>query len=215
MAPGLYDSDRLEKISRITPYFTKVARVGDVVYRGLEGDPQFPREWNRNRPTARITDITQTSDGTVLTMSSRGETFTVDEHTIAPTKVWEFTDDTFKNVLARERAEHTLMQSKPNVPAIDYRGIENMRSEITLLRSELEKERTYNRNFHNVYIQSLSEIAKDIIGVENGTGTNFAKTFEQEYTKMRAENSLYRGSEDEMSAASDSEADVNALTDYF
>ena len=217
---GLYDSDRLEKISRITPYFSKVAKVGDVVYRGLEGDPAFPAEWSQNRPTATITNIDRNSEGIVLTMSSNGETFQVDEHTIAPKKVWEFTDATFENVLARERAEHSLMQ--PQEPSVSYRGVEDMRQEISQLRSELEQERSYNRNFHNVYIQSLSEIAKDIMSVEQGTGVNFAKTFEQEYTRMRAENAMYRGSDDEEDeedasddASSENESVVGSLTDYF
>lgn len=214
---GLYDHDRLEKISRITPYFSSVAKVGDVVYRGLEGDPEFPVDWQHNRPTATITDITRSSEGIVLTMSSNGETFQVDEHSIAPKKVWEFTDDTFQNVLARERAEHSLMQDT------SYRGTtQDLYDEIRQLRNDLEAEKSYNRDFHNVYIQSLSEIAKDIMGVESGTGTNFAKTFDQEYTRMRAENAMYRGSEEEEEEedevsddASDNESAVGSLTDYF
>ena len=111
---------------------------------------------------------------------------------------------------------------QPQEPSVSYRGVEDMRQEISQLRSELEQERSYNRNFHNVYIQSLSEIAKDIMSVEQGTGVNFAKTFEQEYTRMRAENAMYRGSDDEEDeedasddASSENESVVGSLTDYF
>ena len=125
-------------------------------------------------------------------MNSNGTTFQVDEHAVAPKKVWEFTDNTFQNVLARERAEHSLMQQPTTGIAasmiFEYRGIQDSREPARRTRTGEDLQSQLLQRIHS----GLNEVVKDIIGVENGTGTNFAKTFEQEYTRMRAENSLYR-----------------------
>ena len=51
-----FDQDRIEKVSKIMPQFTKVAAVGDKVLMGLEGDPSFPFA-GKTRTSAEIIGI--------------------------------------------------------------------------------------------------------------------------------------------------------------
>ena len=66
---NLYSSDRVDKIARIMPSFTDVARTGDQVHLGLVGDPMFPEEYKNDRPMATISNIEQTESGAVVTLS--------------------------------------------------------------------------------------------------------------------------------------------------
>lgn len=216
---ALYDSSRVEKIAKITPYFTQVARVGDSVHMGLQGDPMFPKQFEQNRPMATITGIDRREDGTQVTLThSNGATQTVSEYTISPSEVWEFTDATFNKVLSRER-DAAAKERAETTMAASYRGVEDLSSEIDTLRAELAAERKLTRNFHNVYIATLNELTKDMRNIESGVPTSFARTFNAEYEKMRAEsgmlddNAMYRGA-DELSEVSDVRNDDD-LTDFF
>lgn len=223
MASNVYDTDRIEKIARITPYFSSVAEVGDEVLMGLEGDPAFPQRFNTNRPVATVSNIEKGTDGHIITFTHRdGTEQTINSQTIAPTEVWEFTDRTFENVLNRERmrAEAT-MYDPPEAP--EYRGsTDGLIEEIRRLRSELEAEKQLTRNFHNVYIETLNELTRDVVSLESGGSTKFCKTFGNEYERMRAESSMYRGAqsyeeeeEEEDDVLSQVSEAVDELTDYF
>lgn len=215
---NLYSSDRVDKIARIMPSFTDVAQTGDQVHLGLVGDPMFPEEYKNQRPMATISNIEQTESGAVVTLShADGSTQVINPGSLSPNQVWEFTDDAFKNVLEREqkaamRAEtpiHDVSESP------DYRGVNDLRDEITQLRAELEQERILRMNFNNTYIETLNELSQDIIGISRGEEVQFSNLLHNEYDKMRGEMSLYRGAESPAASevsdydlASDMEDDV-------
>ena len=100
----VYDQDRISKISKIMPQFNKVAEVGDQVLMGLEGDPSFPYA-HGERPEATIMNIERDKSGTQIQLRmANGSTKMVNEFSIAPSEVWEYSDASFARVMDRERA---------------------------------------------------------------------------------------------------------------
>lgn len=205
---AVFDQERIAKIREIMPKFADVAMVGDRVMMGLQGDPMDPYKGN-DRPTATI--VNKSADEVTLKMADNSRR-TVSKYAIAPKDVWEFTDDSFKNVLTREkakvmeasRAETTTVQAKSN----------DLASEVAQLRSELATERNLTRDFHKTYIASMRELAADVCKIDAATGNkhaSFCRTFRDQYSKMesRGELGIFRGAED---CESESDSDVAEST---
>ena len=124
--------------------------------------------------------------------------------TLAADQVWEFDDISFQNVLNRQAANvaQSRAESEP-----EYRGTEDMNiveqlmMEVQGLKQELHAERENNKNFHNTMIASMNELANDIIKVEGDSNrAEFCRVLTDEYSKLmasRAEDSVYRGTEDD------------------
>ena len=216
---NIYDQDRISKISKIMPQFNKVARVGDSVLMGLEGDPCFPN-MKGGRPSATIENIVRGSSGTQIDLRmSDGSTKSVNEFSIVPNEVWEYSDASFTKVMEREREANerrmVAARAEESVKAhstTKYRGEGDIRSEIEQLRSELKAEIAHTRNFHSTYIASLHELAADVCKLDStGKCANFCRTFNTEYTKMqsRAESSAYRGKYDGEDGFEDKEEDLS------
>lgn len=205
--PTVYDPERVSKISRIMPQFTKVARVGDRVAMGLEGDPDFPSEWKTgSRPMATVTNVVkQNGNSSVELRLDNGSNKVINEYTIAPGEVWEPTDDTFASILKREQEAQQLNSraEAPHVKEQTYRGdrhLQDMENEIKMLKAELDEEKRLVRSFQNTYIMTMKELANDVMQLDSsGQCANFCRTFSSEYDKMqaRAEESMYRGSEND------------------
>ena len=209
---SLYDSERVGKISTIMPNFANVAQKGDVVRMGLEGDPLYDpslakygtieRIENGDLADEKIVTIRDNESGTVRSFSSTS---------IKPNEVWEFTDDTFKNVLNREQEKHRAEQAivQHQEPENTYRGsneVQMLRDEISNLRAMIESESTQRKDFSNTVIETMKEIASDVC--KTNSDAPFCRMFQSEYHKMvnRAEGGIYRGSRaaSEVSVASSS-----------
>lgn len=196
MEKSLYDTERVKKISQIMPEFARVARPGDEVYMGLQGDPCYPDTFLTDRPTAIIqnVDLSNPEEAFVTLQTNRGETMKLSSLTLKPQHVWEFTDKAFRGVLDRENA---LATSR----AEDKQPVRNanedvLRQEIQELRAELTTQRENSKNFQNTIIASMKEMANDILKIDsNQNRAEFSKVFSTEYTKMenRAEASINRG----------------------
>jgi len=220
--------DRIDRISKIMPEFCNVAQVGDEVMMGLEGDPSFPFT-DSNRLTATISKVDHSDSGPEITLDmSNGRQKTVNQYTIAPGEVFEYTDKSFSDVLDRERTKHmAVTESRSESPV--YRGsdLSELKQEISQLRSELQAERDLTRSFHQTYLAGLKELTNDVCQLDSsGTACQFCRTFNAEYDKMRAraEEGTYRGTsdveeegeeeEDEEDSLS-SEEDLMAESDFF
>jgi hypothetical protein len=182
------------------PQFAKVAEVGDTVMMGLEGDPANPWVDSASRPMATIIDKSSQVDGTSVKLRmDDGTERTVNEYSIAPGDVWEFTDDSFAKVMERERAAQARAE-EPIVPDSAYRGeasiVDELRREIQNLKAELDSEKRLTRSFQNTYIMTMKELANDVMKLDTeGNCADFCRTFSSEYDKMqtRAEESIFRG----------------------
>lgn len=208
-ASQVFEAGRIEKISKIMPNFSKVAQVGDTVLMGLEGDPAMP-SFPDGRPTGTIVDVKSQGDDRIVTIDySDGTRRTSSSFTIAPQEVWEFSDESFTNVLERERrqqemamrkeqAEQERQQRMYRAEESQYKAVDqDLHAQIAELRSELEAERQLTRNFHNTYIASLHELANDVckLADKSGSMAQFCTTFNSEYNRMvsRSEDGVYRG----------------------
>jgi hypothetical protein len=197
----IYATDRIQQIAEIMPEFCNVARVGDEIVMGLEGDRAFPFS-PTSRPSAVITGISDGSDGkTVSLRMNDGTSKQVNQHTISPAEVFEFTDKSFEKVLQREkdaamqtyRAEKAL--EEPRYAGIDE--LQSLRNELKELSAMMESERQLNRNFHNTYIMTMKQVTDDLMEMDKeGNKAQFCRTFNREYMKMenRAEEAVFRGS---------------------
>ena len=192
MPSNAYAPERLEKIAQIMPSFASVAQKGDVVYRGLEGDPNMPAAWTGpDRPTAVIDAVTRTDAGIDVTLKfANGETRVCNEHETAGASLWEFTDQSFEKVMERERQKYD-----PPQPASSYRNASDgdLRGEVEALRSLVRAEQKRNRSFHNTYIASMRELAADVCRMDvKGNKADFCRTFNVEFDKAasRSEGAL-------------------------
>jgi|MDTE01.1.fsa_nt_gb hypothetical protein len=219
MMPNVFDPERVSKISKIMPQFSDVAKVGDEVHMGLVGDPAFPYQ-DGARPVATVSSVEKHGENVQINLAMEdGTTKKVDKYTISPDGVWEFTDESFKNVLQREREAFEMRaeaRMQPRKEEISYRGIDAANAEIQKLRAELQAEKELVRNFHNTYIASLSELASDICKLDTDHAANFCRTFKAEYEKMvsRPETS-YRGNEDAAEDSMSSDDENSLVSDYF
>ena len=184
----LYDPDRLSKIGEIMPRFNQHVQEGDEIYLGLEGDPAFPSEFKENRPKGVVTKVKHSDDSgestTIRVKMENGQSVDIAPHSIDPQRVWEFTDESFQEVLKRSIAE-----SEPEVaaPEPEYRGgnddIGALRAEISKMKAAYEQEFAETRNFNNTLIATLNEMASDVCAV-SGEKAGFCSVFKNEYSKM-------------------------------
>lgn len=196
---SLYDSDRVKKISVIMPNFAQVAEVGDEVATGLVGDPLY-RE--ATRFVGNIEKIQQ-GEGEEKLISIRdsasGQVKTFSSQSIKPNEVWEFTDSGFKNVLERERRAQEMRaesELKAENAKKDYRGlfgkssqdkvIDDLRAELSLLKTKMEEDRKTTQSFNNTVISSMHEMASDICKLDvTGEKAEFCKIFNTQFDEMK------------------------------
>lgn len=238
-----YDKDRVEKISQIMPQFAKVAQPGDKVLMGLEGDPLYPKKYSTSRPEATIEQIDYRDNDALVTLKmSDGNVEKFSSMTLAADQVWEFTDESFRNVMDRQKQQNSpepeyrgsqddeISMLKKEIAELKsyvvYRGsndlVSNLQSEIDSLKKLMSDEKETNRNFHNTMIASMNEMANDICKLDSNA--DFCKVLNTEYTKLmksRAEGSLPTTTTN-MSAADNEESeddDVESFsadeTDFF
>lgn len=198
MSNSGYDTERVTKISQIMPQFSKVAQAGDTVLMGLEGDPLFPSDFSKSRPTATITSVKQRENDYLVELKTEsGEKKQFSSLSLAADQVWEFDDVSFRNVMERQRVEQEKMNQKVKPP--EYRGAEDvssLKAQVSELKDIIEAERQNTRNFHNTMIASMNEMASDICKLDGNGSTKFCRVLNNEYTKLmesRAEGGVYRG----------------------
>lgn len=208
---SLYDSERVGKISTIMPNFANVAERGDVVRMGLEGDPLYDSSLAKFGTIQNIREG-EIANEKIVTIrdNDTGKVRAYSSTSIKPNELWEFTDDSFKNVLNREQEKHRAEQAIVDIPkdVEVYRGSEEvnmLRDEISNLRSMIEMETNQRKDFSNTVIETMKEIASDVC--KSNSNAPFCKMFQAEYSAMinRAEGGIYRGSAgSEVSAVSSS-----------
>lgn len=100
---AVYDPERMSKLMDIVPRFNAYAQPSDIVHMGIVGDKMFPTEYNANRPEARILEVNQVNNGVEIQMQNMqsGEVFTVPANNADPHLLWEYSPESFENVLQR------------------------------------------------------------------------------------------------------------------
>lgn len=180
----MYDTERIQKISEIMPRFNAHVQPNDTILFGLEGDPLFPESFKANRPTGVVQKVKSNGspeNSTIRVKMSNGQTKDIPYGSVNPETLWEFSDDTFQEVLKR-----SIDRNMPESP--DYRGVSAEVNEVNALRAELnalkgsmEQERSESQNFNNALIATLHEMATDVCKNQDAP---FCKVFNTEYSKM-------------------------------
>ena len=213
---AIYDQERVGKIGNIMPMFTQVAKVGDEVLMGLEGEPCFPYQ-DRDRPTAVIQSIEKAPNNTSISLKmADGTTKTVDKYNIAPDCVWEFSEKSFEKVMERERvAAEKRAEAKIKPVTTEYRG-STSGGEVDMLRAELSAAQKKMQDFHNVYIATLNELVCDVCKLDTSNTTEFCQVFKKQYEEMinRSE-SKFRGVGEDDDVDSLGDESVVEQSDYF
>jgi hypothetical protein len=174
------------------PRFNQHVREGDEILLGLEGDPMFPSGFKENRPKGVVTRVKSTDTNgentSIRVKMDGGQTVDIAPHSIDPQRVWEFTDESFSNVLKRSIAEQesnqSLDESATDEPS--YRGsneVLQLRQELMEMKKNQELEVEQTRNFNNTLIATLNEMASDVCAVSSDKA-GFCSVFKNEYSKM-------------------------------
>ena len=125
--------ERIEQINSIIPRMAAVAEVGDEVTRGLGGDPMNPWQDDATPPTATVVDVQHDADGTSLTLrdSATGELIAVPKNTVNPLHMFEYTDQSFQNILQRNADDMGDADHMESMSAVDdgMDGMEMMGAE--------------------------------------------------------------------------------------
>lgn len=212
----LYDPERLSKIAEIMPRFNQHVRPGDEIALGLEGDPEFPKAFENDRPVGIVQKVKSLDDGETTSLRVQlqdGSTVDIMPHSIDPTRVWEFTNRSFQNVLRRS-IEENAPEMLGNEEAT-YRGaaegddMMSLRAQMNDMKVEFEREMKETRAFNNTLIATLHEMANDVckMSAQNGDKSGFCSIFANEYEKMMGESSNSKVFESDFSD-SDSDDDL-------
>ncbi len=192
----MYNPDRIQKIGEIMPGLCEYAQAGDKIHLGLEGDPEFPAAYRgTSRPTGTIQSIRNEGDATIVTAKmDDGRTRELSSRTIGAYDTWEFTEEGFRGVLAREEKKSARAEQ-----ALEYRGTsdsdtKSLETKIAQLEDFVESQQA----FRKVVVSTMSEIAKDVVNLSkvNGLEAKFCGTLTDRYSALmesRAESS-FRGS---------------------
>ena len=179
MSSGIFAEERVANISEIMPKLSEHVRIGDRITLGLEGDPKFPYSGS-NRPTGDVVKVSKKDDGLVdldVKLSS-GDTVKLAAGSIAADQIWEFTEDSFRNVLERSINAQKVSSSDNDIES-SYRGSLNESKEIVELRKALETQIKESNDFNQTVVKTLNEMAKDIINMN--PNAKFCSVFASEY----------------------------------
>lgn len=179
----VYDPDRIARLAQISTKFHAAAAVGDEIQLGIEGDSQMPARYRGGaRPTGTIVKVKNagTEHSTLRVQMESGRMIDLHPYSIAGDRVWEFSDRSWPNVLAR---------NNPAAAEKAYRGssqnddLAAMRKQMNDMAQRFEQEMAEAKNFNNALVESIHAISNDIRKVD--PNAKFASTFATEYAGMR------------------------------
>lgn len=159
----MYAQSRIEHIKDMIPKIMEFVEPNDRIKMGLSGDPLLSKSMLREE------GVVLSNHGDKLKVKMDGGSIReLDSSTVAPDKLFEFTEDTFKNVMKRQ-----MRQAAPEADRPTYRGADNKSGDVASLRKEL-------REFQDVVVNTFGAMSKDISSMPSGDNS-FSKMFYKEY----------------------------------
>ena len=105
--PGVYDPERVSRLSKISTKFHAHAAVGDRIVLGVDGDDQMPARYRSSagRPGGVVTKIKNegTENATLRVQMDEGRTVDLHPYQLDGGKIWEFDESSWPKVLARSQ----------------------------------------------------------------------------------------------------------------
>tara|TARA_B100000683_G_scaffold277662_1_gene337782 strand:+ start:2292 stop:2933 length:642 start_codon:yes stop_codon:yes gene_type:complete len=179
-----YDSDRVQRIGKIATKFASAVQVGDRIEFGMVGDPQYPAEYRSNRPCGVVTRVKNagTDGASIRVRLDSGRIADIMPHTIDPRRVWEFSEEDFPKVRARERAKAGLDDTPPptfRAQRVEPGSYEALLAKVDALATKLDEEIRDNRQFSGALVASLNEISGEVY--RSNPDSQFCKNFNDSY----------------------------------
>ena len=102
----VFEPERVRRVSVIMSRFNCWARVGDRVNLGVVGDKHMPKKYKESRPSGVITRIKHEGrpDSVLRVQLDSGRVVTIDPYCIDGSRLFDFHEDTWPNVMARANA---------------------------------------------------------------------------------------------------------------
>lgn len=187
MSPSskLYEPERLEKIGNIMSRFRSNAKVGDEIEFGLKGDPEFPKEYLKDRPYGRIIRVKAggTDNASLKVRMNTGRVVVVPPHSVDKSRVWEFSDAHFPKVLERiERESPTEYRGSDYGKESDYqlliRKVNALSNQVTSVVED-------RREFDRAVVESISAMSGELADVN--PHSSYASSFSKEFRSSHKE----------------------------
>lgn len=176
---GVYDPERVARLSQISTKFHAHAAVGDTILLGIEGDDHMPTKYRGARPQGTIVKIKKegSPDSTLRVQLDSGKQVDLHPFHLAGDRVWEFTDASWANVLSRS-------SSKPQAQA--YRGsgddMGTMRQQLSDMSQRFDREMAEAKSFNSALVESIAQLTGEI--QQTNPNARFSKVFQEEYRGM-------------------------------
>lgn len=178
---SIYDPERVSRLSQISTKFHAHAAVGDTVLLGIEGDKQMPAKYRSSgRPKGTITRIKNegSENATIRVQLDGGRSVDLQPYSIDAARVWEFTDDSWKKVLARSSPETAYRGSGAKGPE----DVVHLRQQLTDMTQRFDREMAEAKSFNNALVESIAQITGEI--QQSNPGAKFSRVFQEEYRGM-------------------------------
>lgn len=185
---GIFDEERIRKVATISTRFHRAADVGDEIAFGIMGDKEMPVTYRGStRPTGTIVDIkNKGSENATLKvkMNDSGRMKIVHPYGVDPSRIWEFSEKSWPNVLERSRPRPQTYRGSAETLKGDE--IATLRKEMSDMRTTFEKELAASRSFANALVASMGEVANEVSAASKDA--KFCHAFKQEYKGMMERN---------------------------
>lgn len=200
----VFDPDRMSQLHDIMPRFNAYVQPNDQIEMGIVGDNLYPYSADE-RPTATVLDVQRAPDGVELRVRDNAtlEEMVLPKNSPLPNHVWEFSGDTFSNVLQRaaghdEGGPDAMAEYGPldGADAMSDGAADAMSADgaVDAMASELNETRLFAQNM----VRVVNQVTKDMkrmestmqqgfkqLGIDVPDGTlKFAPMFRAEYKTM-------------------------------
>lgn len=195
----MYDSDRIQLMSRVMPEFHKSVKAGDTLLMGIQSDKLFPYA-DAERPVAKVQSVHSSGLG----VDVGGEYKFLSTTDLHPKNVYELTPETFENVLQRSLEQSAAEKSgvdtstASTAQSANANANANVQVQLENVRSELQQLRSAQQSVNKDLVRALYRTCKDI----SSNQTKFSKSFSKQYAANMDNMSDYSSESSESSESS-------------
>lgn len=208
MQDSLWDSERLQNVGWIMSRYSDHVMNGDVIRRGIEGDPCNTYRGSEDVPHGTVTRVERNDDGFVrfwATMDD-GEEMEFDNRNIAPNRVWEIHPDHIDSFRSRVLGESgrggVVIDSEPEeIHRGDDEFRSSMETHVVTLDERLKRMENAESELERTIASAVRHLAGDLMRTYRGEQPEFALRYADRYdlALQQGGDEEYRGEREEKS----------------